>query len=151
MAEVLVAVSSIVSVTQLFVYIVQTTRSVVKFCDTVHDTPSQIHRIKESLRTLKEVVEGVHSCQRLVNDDSILPPDLRQALFEAVKRTNEAIDRMQNRPELSTAPSKESLQWRVRWALVGKDKIEKDLRELEHCEELLDRVIQLINLQVHLC
>jgi chromosome segregation ATPase len=146
MAEVLVAISAIASITQLVVYIVKTTKAVTKFHSTIQNAPAQIRRIEEKLGTLKNVVEETQTYQQLFDDDLVLPLDLRQALFETVKRTNETVTRIQSRLELDEKSSRESLRGKMKWAAKAKHKTEQELHQLEHCEEQLGNIIQLITL-----
>jgi len=145
MAEVLVAVSAVVSVAQLLVYVAQTAKVVTKFCNAVHDAPAQVNRLMEKLDGLQNVVKESQSCDNLVSDNTVLPPDLRQTLLQAVMRTRETIDRIQKRLESSDSVSR-GLRQRIKWASIARHRIEQEMHELEHCEYLLDRVLQLINL-----
>lgn len=146
MAEVVVVVSGIVSIAQLAVYVVKTIKAVTNFRNAIKNAPTSIQKIEKKLGTLKDVVEKGQTYQELFHDDIILPPDLRQVFFEAVKKTNEIVVRIQTKLELVRSSSKETIKGKIVGATTAKRQVECGLQELKHSEELLDNVIQLISL-----
>lgn len=147
MAESLIAIGGIASVTQLLVYIIHTTETVNKFCENIRDAPEQLQRTNDRLSMLRNVIQELHTYQQFFDDNLIIPPGLRQALFEAVKQTDFTVTRIQSMPVLqAAAASRKSLAWRVKWAARTRHKLESSLSHLEHCESLLGNALELINL-----
>ncbi|KAI9891583.1 MAG: hypothetical protein M1814_002517 [Vezdaea aestivalis] len=147
MAEALVAVSGVASIAQLVVYLVKTIKAVTEFYNTVHNAPAQVRRIEEQLGMLNTVVDDIRTYQKLFDDDIILPPNLRQKLFESIKRINDTMHRIQSNLKLYELTSKKNLRGRMKWAAKEKRRIEPEEHELEHCGEILDSIIQLITLR----
>ena len=143
MAELCVVVGGLASFAQLLAYVFQVSNTINAFCDACKDGPAEVARINQKLNVLRKGLGEIQQYLQTFGDVGILPPDLMQTIFEAMRGVENDIKEIQ---KASRATLRDSSCERLKWALRDRGKMKKLLDRLESSEGTLDRVIQLVNL-----
>lgn len=146
MADPLTIIGGIASFAQLMGMTIKSCEVLAKFCLDFHDTPAELHRVRDKLSILKVGLDGLQNFVGDVPDDSILPPDLRELLARAFEQIRGDISMLESVRQVQSKESPKSIRRRLRWALVDKHSMDKMVQHLRESESTLTGVIQLLNL-----
>lgn len=147
MAEILAGIGVTASVAQLLSYVIKTSQVVTVFCHDFEDAPSELHRIREKMLLLHNILESFEHYLIDVDDVVLLPLDLRLLLQGALQTLEEVVAEMQRKFCVNEFWT---LTKRFKFAFVDCNTMTKLLVRLRDAESTLTCLVQLLTLYISL-
>lgn len=146
LGEALAGVAAVASVSQLLAYLMQISQVLATFYQDMEDAPSEIKRIHQKLLMLHGGLKFFKISLKDVDDEALLPLELRTLLESALQKVYNTIIEMQQKclKKLEKEPHKLSSRFRFAW----KDRANsvKLLTQLQEAETDLLWLTQLLNM-----
>lgn len=146
LGETLAGAAAVASVSQLLVYLLQTTQALAIFYHDMECATSEIRRMQQKLLMLHSGVKFFKSSLTDVEDEAFLPLELRILLNSALQKVYNTMIEMQEKclKKIEKAPSRTISRFRFAWC----DRINsvKLLEQLQEAETDLIWFTQLLNM-----
>ncbi|OKL59087.1 hypothetical protein UA08_05842 [Talaromyces atroroseus] len=144
MAGLIAVAGGIASVSQVLVYLAQTTKHVVEFYGDFTEAPIVLHRIKEKLHLLQQMIAQVQSYVIEHHDSDILPSETKELLLGSVRRVQDSLDKAKLKCHKVTDKNIKKTMKRVVWVLRDEPALSKLLQDLNDSDHILHLVMQVL-------
>jgi len=146
LGEVLAGVAAVASVSQLLVYAMQISQTLATFYKEMENAPSEIMRIQQKLSMLHDGLKFFKASLTNLEDEAILPLELRTLLMSALQKVYNTIIEMQQKCLKKVV--KEPHRFGSRFLFAWRDRASsvKLLSQLQEAEMDLLWFTQLLNM-----
>ena len=146
MAE-LAVIGGVASLAQILILVADSIETFTVLYRDFQDAPCELLRVQTRLRLLKKNLEDFQTFLLDFPDDVVLPPDLRQLIWEALSQVQSDLIAIRG---ICNFKSPQTFRVRLRWASFGKKSMSKMAQHLRKSEETLSTIIQYLTLYVTL-
>ncbi|KAI1131071.1 ankyrin repeat-containing domain protein [Nemania abortiva] len=143
MADPLSILGGISASSQLLGTVVKTISTISTLCENFRNAPRQLGRIKDRLIVIKDILTEVESQVQGLNNDEILPENMRQRLHDAVTTILADVEKLQKHIPCPTSASG-SVCKRLQWVAFREKWSKKELEEIEQAEASLMDIMQVL-------
>jgi hypothetical protein len=112
----------------------------------VQDAPDELRRINETLLALKVALESTRIQVGDLDDDELLPPDLRCIMQNTITSIYKDVVALKQKCHGCANSDSAAIRERLKWALIERRIVGNLLERLKGSESSLTCVLQLINM-----
>ncbi len=147
MTDPLTILGGLATLSQILVYLAQTTKAIVDFRNDVAEAPVILFQIQEKLSILHQVLSQLHS-GLLPNMDNhhILAPETMATLRISAGRVQDALGKARAVCQRVADGDIKKARRRIIWVLKDRPALKKLLDDLEDCDRVLQLLIQFATL-----